>query len=157
MTEEHPTRRELMRPVQLLGLSALAALFAGVVTLVSMGFFQQRFRTQSAHALDTALIVAGITFIVTIVVISLLLLAVKPAEFTTVIDKPVLITEDERAAERAAKAAKPAAAGESGQASPASDAAAASDAEAPASDAEAPEAPRSERGDSTEEGPRAAS
>lgn len=143
MTEEHPTRRELMRPVQLLGLSAVAALFAGVVTLVSMGFFQQRFRTQAAHALDAALIVAGITFIVTIVVISLLLLAVKPAEFTTVIDKPVLISEDDRAAERAVKAAR-AAEGESGQASP-------------ASEAEAPETPGSERGESTEEGPAAAS
>jgi hypothetical protein len=138
MTEEHPTRRELMRPVQLLGLSALAALFAGIVTLVSMGFFQQRFRTQSAHALDMALIVAGITFIVTIVVISLLLLAVKPAEFTTVIDKPVLISEDERAAARVAKAAKDAE-GESARAS------------------DTTEAPGSETGDSTEEGPAAAS
>lgn len=142
MTEEHPTRRELMRPVQLLGLSALAALFAGLVTLVAMGFFQQRFRTQSAHALDTALIVAGITFIATIVIISLLLLAVKPAEFTTVIDKPVLITEDERAAERAAKAAKPAAA----PAAP----------DAPASDAASDPSP-SERGESTEDGSSAAS
>ncbi|WP_052226947.1 hypothetical protein [Microbacterium mangrovi] len=137
MTEEHPTRRELMRPVQLLGLSALAALFAGVVTLVSMGFFQQRFRTQAAHALDTALIVAGITFIATIVIISLLLLAVKPAEFTTVIDKPVLIAEDERAAARAARDA-------AGPAEPAAD--------APASDA-----PEAERGESAEDGPAAAS
>lgn len=152
MTEEHPTRRELMRPVQLLGLSALAALFAGVVTLVSMGFFQQRFRTQAAHALDAALIVTGITFIATIVVISLLLLAVKPAEFTTVIDKPVLITEDERAAERTARAAK-AAERESTQAPAASDAPA-TDGEASASDVQDP---RSERGDSTEDGPSAAS
>jgi hypothetical protein len=129
--------------VQLLGLSALAALFAGGVTLMSMGFFQQRFRTQSAHALDTALVVTGITFIVTIVVISLLLLAVKPAEFTTVIDKPVLISEDDRAAEQAARTAKEQKAASASQAS-----------EAPASDAETP---GSKPGDSTEEGPAAAS
>ena len=42
MTDDKPTRRDLMKPVQLLGLAFGAALFAGVVTLVSMGFFQQR-------------------------------------------------------------------------------------------------------------------
>ena len=40
MTDK-PSRREIMRPVQLLGLAFAAALFAGIVTLVSMGFFQQ--------------------------------------------------------------------------------------------------------------------
>ena len=43
MTEK-PTRRALMKPLHLLGLAFGAALFAGVVTLVSMGFFQQRQR-----------------------------------------------------------------------------------------------------------------
>ena len=41
MTEK-PTRRALMKPLHLLGLAFGSALFAGVVTLVSMGFFQQR-------------------------------------------------------------------------------------------------------------------
>jgi len=145
MSAEHPTRRELMRPVQLLGLSALAALFAGLVTLVSMGFFEQRFPGEALHAVQTALIVAGITFIVTIVVISLLLLAVKPEEFTATIDKPVLISHEEALAEHSraaeAKKARDAASGSAG------------DASGPSDDAD----PRSERGDSTESGPDQAS
>lgn len=136
MSAEHPTRRELMRPVQLLGLSVLAALFAGFVTLLSMGFFQQRFPGEAQHALQMGLIVAGITFIVTIVVISLLLLAVKPEEFTTTIDKPVLISHEDALAEHKAAEARRKARG------------------APASgDAE----PESESGDSTGSGPGSAS
>ena len=42
MSDDRPTRRDLMKPLQLLGLAFAAALFAGIVTLVSMGFFQQR-------------------------------------------------------------------------------------------------------------------
>ncbi len=91
MSKEHPTRRDLMKPVQLLGLALIAALFSGLVTLISMGFFQQRFATQSMHALVVAGIVAGIAFIVTIVVIALLLLAVDPAEITRPLDHPVLL------------------------------------------------------------------
>jgi hypothetical protein len=64
---DHPTRRDLMKPVQLLGLAFLAAAFAFVVTLISMGFFQQRFRDQSLHALQVAGIVGGITFIAGVV------------------------------------------------------------------------------------------
>jgi len=146
MSAEHPTRRELMRPVQLLGLSVLAALFAGLVTLVSMGFFQQRYPGEALHALQAALIVAGITFIVTIVVISLLLLAVKPAEFTTTIDKPVLISHEEALAERSraaeAKKARDTAAGTAQDA---------------ASGASGDADPRSERGDSAAGGPDQAS
>jgi len=91
MTEERPTRRDLMKPVQLLGLALVAALFAGFVTLISMGFFQRRFAAESGHALVVALVVTGITFIVTVVVISLLLLAVNPSEFTKQLDHPVLL------------------------------------------------------------------
>ena len=64
MTDDKPTRRDLMKPVQLLGLAFGAALFAGIVTLVSMGFFQRRSPEQAQAALQLALIVAGITFIV---------------------------------------------------------------------------------------------
>ncbi|MBN9154005.1 MAG: amino acid transporter [Microbacterium sp.] len=91
MSKEHPTRRDLMKPVQLLGLALVASLFSGLVTLISMGFFQQRFASQSPHALVVALVVTGIVFIVTIVVIALLLLAVDPAEVTRELDRPVLL------------------------------------------------------------------
>ncbi len=96
MSDQRPTtRRDLMRPAQLLGLALIAGLFAGVVTLVSMGFFQNRFPGESLHALEVAAVVAGITFIVTVVVIALLLLAVQPSQITHTIDKPVLIARDE--------------------------------------------------------------
>lgn len=95
MSDQRPTRRDLMKPAQLLGLALIAALFAGVVTLVSMGFFQNRFPGESAHALVVAAVVAGITFIATIIVISLLLLAVQPDQITHAVDKPVLIARDE--------------------------------------------------------------
>ncbi len=94
MTDK-PTRRQLMRPVQLLGLAFIAAVFAFVVTLVSMGFFQQRFPGQSEHALVVAGVVAGITFIVVLVVIALLVLAVDPAQVTKTVDRPVLLPEGE--------------------------------------------------------------
>jgi hypothetical protein len=82
-----------MKPVQLLGLAFGSALFAGIVTLVTMGFFQQRFEGQSERALVVAAIVAGITFIVVLVVVALLLLAVDPAQVTKTVDRPVLLPE----------------------------------------------------------------
>lgn len=93
MTEK-PTRRELMKPLHLLGLALLAALFAGVVTLISLGFFQDREPGQSGHALVVGGIVAGVTFIVTLVVIALLLLVVNPADMVAKVDAPVLLPKD---------------------------------------------------------------
>jgi TRAP-type C4-dicarboxylate transport system permease small subunit len=88
-----------MKPVQLLGLAFVAAVFAGVVTLVSMGFFQQKPGDQIQRALVAAAIVAGIAFIVVLVVVALLLLAVDPADVGKTIDRPVLLPEgDEDAA-----------------------------------------------------------
>lgn len=101
---DRPTRRDLMKPMQLLGLAFLAAAFAFVVTLISMGFFQQRYATQSSHALVVAGVVGGITFIVVLLVIALLLLAIDPAQITKQIDRPVLVP-DEDAAPAAAAAA----------------------------------------------------
>ncbi len=89
------SRRELMRPVQLLGLAFGAALFAGLVTLVSMGFFQQVAPNQASTALVVAGIVAGVTFVTTLVVLALLLLAVNPADFTGEMNRPVLLPEDD--------------------------------------------------------------
>ena len=93
MSDDRPTRRDLMKPVQLLGLAFGAALFAGLVTLVSMGFFQQG-AEKAQPALMMALIVAGITFIAVLLIVSLLLLAVDPAQVAKTVDKPVLLPEE---------------------------------------------------------------
>ncbi|WP_438354873.1 amino acid transporter [Microbacterium sp. CJ88] len=97
MTDK-PTRRDLMKPVQLLGLAFGAAVFAGVVTLISMGFFQQRQPGQSERALTVGLIVLGATFIVVLVGLALLLLAVDPAQVTKQVDHPVLYDSDRKRA-----------------------------------------------------------
>lgn len=92
MTDK-PSRREIMRPVQLLGLAFVAAIFAGIVTLVSMGFFQRIPPEDVQNALVVAGIAAGATFVVTLVVLSLLLLAVDPADISKTIDRPVLLDD----------------------------------------------------------------
>ncbi len=95
MSDHKPSRRELMRPVQLLGLAFVAALFAGVVTAVSTGLFQARPADQLQDSLVLALVIAGITFIVTLVVMALLVLAIDPAQVTKTIDKPVLYDDED--------------------------------------------------------------
>lgn len=100
MTEPKPTRRDLLKPVQLVAFAFIAAVFAGVITLVSMGFFQSLTDDQRAHVIIVALIVAGIAFIVTLVGIALLILAVDPAEMSKTVDRPVLLPKDEATADR---------------------------------------------------------
>ncbi|WP_040168073.1 hypothetical protein [Microbacterium gorillae] len=103
MTDEKKptTRRELMRPAQLLGLAFIAAVFAGVVTAVSLGLFQGRGNASQnaqtvAHALIVGGIMAGIVFIVVLLGISMLLLAIKPADVTKTVDHPVLYDSDHK-------------------------------------------------------------
>lgn len=103
MTDSRPHRRDLMKPAQLLGLAFIAALFGGIITLISMGVFQQS-RPVPAGEIDPQLkawivagVVAGIVFIVTLVTIALLLLAVDPAEFGKKVDRPVLVHPDDEA------------------------------------------------------------
>lgn len=93
MTEERPTRRDILKPVQLLGLAFGAALFAGVITLISMGFFQQR--GDAMNAIVVALIIAGVSFIAVLVIVSLLLLAVDPSQLTKSVEKPVLLPDED--------------------------------------------------------------
>lgn len=100
--DRRPTRRDLLKPVQLLGMAFAAAIFAGIVTLVSMGFFQQRTADETQAAVMLALIVAGISFIAVLLIVSLLLLAVDPAQVTKTIDKPVLHDDDDDATDAAA-------------------------------------------------------
>lgn len=95
MTDDKPTRRQLMRPIQLIALALGSALFAGIVTLISMGFFQQAGGDQVPRALLSAVIVFGITFIVVLVTVALLLLAVNPSDVTKTIDRPVLLPDED--------------------------------------------------------------
>ncbi|WZH38271.1 MAG: amino acid transporter [Microbacterium enclense] len=91
---EKPTRRDLMKPVQLLGLAFGAAVFAGFVTLMSMGFFQTRPADQIQRALVVGLVAAGVTFIVVLVSVALMLLAVDPAKVTATVDRPLLLPKE---------------------------------------------------------------
>ena len=94
MSDDRPTRRDLMKPLQLLGLAFGAAAFAGIVTLVSMGFFQQRTAEEAQAAIALALIIAGVSFIAVLLIVSLLLLAVDPAQVAKQVDRPVLLPEE---------------------------------------------------------------
>ncbi|GAB3603333.1 amino acid transporter [Microbacterium aureliae] len=91
---DRPTRRDLMKPVQLIGLAFAAAAFAGVVTLVSMGFFQGGSAEQMQNAVVLALVVGGISFIAVLLIMALLLLAVDPAQVAKTIDRPVLLPDE---------------------------------------------------------------
>jgi hypothetical protein len=94
-SDQHPTtRRDLLKPVQLLGLAFVAAVFAGVIALVSMGIFQDLDAAEREHVIVVSLVVAGIAFIATLVGIALLMLAVDPAQVTKQIDAPVLDRDD---------------------------------------------------------------
>lgn len=95
MTDHRPTRRDIMKPVQLLGFAFAAAAFAGVIALVSMGFFQDLSGDQRAHVVVVTLVVAGIAFIATLVIIALLMLAVDPAQVTKNVDQGVLLPGDD--------------------------------------------------------------
>lgn len=95
MTDDKPTRRDLLKPVQLLGLAFGAAIFTGIVTLVSMGFFQQKPGDEIQRALVVAAVAAGVAFIAVLLIVSLLLLAVDPAQVKKTIDRPVLLDEDD--------------------------------------------------------------
>lgn len=61
-----PSRRDRTRPVELLGLSGVLGLFAGLVVFMS------------TRELVLALIFFGIAFIVSLVVLAMLSLAVQP-------------------------------------------------------------------------------
>ena len=102
MTDKNPTRRDLMRPVQLLGFALLAAVFAGIVTLVSMGVLQDQRPTsdvdQHLRAWGVAAIVAGVTFIATLVIMALSLLVVDPAQVGKQVDRGLLLDPEDDAA-----------------------------------------------------------
>lgn len=89
-----PTRRDILRPVQLLGFAFAAALFAGGITAVSMGAFQAIPGEDVQRAIVVGLIVAGVAFIATLVIIALLMLAVDPSQVAKPVDRPVLYPDE---------------------------------------------------------------
>lgn len=99
MSEKNPTRRDLMRPVHLLGFALLAAVFAGVVTLVSMGVLQEQRPGSDVdmhlRAWAIAGVVAGITFIATLVIMALSLLAVDPAKMSEPVTRGLLLDPED--------------------------------------------------------------
>jgi len=98
MSEPRPTRRDLLKPVQLLSFAFAAALFSGIVALLSMGFFQDLTGDERVHVVVVSLVVAGVAFIATLVIIALSMLAIDPAETTREITHGVLIDDEDAAA-----------------------------------------------------------
>lgn len=96
------TRRELLRPLHLLGIALAAGVFAAVVTLVSTGAFTSRVNDSIARGtyqgltpVVLGLVVGGGAFIVTLLVLSMLILAVDPREYQEkTLDRPVLYDGD---------------------------------------------------------------
>lgn len=93
MSAHQPTRRELLKPVQLLGFAFGAAAFAGFISLMSMGFFQALDGAERQHVIVVSLIVAGIAFIASLVILALLMLAVDPAQVAKQVERPVLLPD----------------------------------------------------------------
>lgn len=88
------SRRDLMRPVQLIGIAFITAAFAGLVTAMTMGAWQSIPGEDMARAWAVAGIVAGIAFIAMLLILSLLLLAIDPAEVEKPVDRPVLLRDE---------------------------------------------------------------
>ncbi|GAB3597634.1 hypothetical protein [Microbacterium tumbae] len=107
MTDDKPTRRELLRPLHLLGIAAVCGVFAAIVTLVSTGAFTSRVNIAIAAGdyegltpIALALVVGGGAFIATLLILSMLILAVDPAQYQQEeLDRPVLYDEEDAAAE----------------------------------------------------------
>ncbi|HLT68009.1 MAG TPA: amino acid transporter [Microbacterium sp.] len=95
MTEKNTTRRDLMKPVHLLGWSFVAALFAGFVTAMAMGAFTEAGGDIVQSAWRVAAIVAGVTFIVVVLSLALLLLAVDPRDVDKQHNTGVLLPEEQ--------------------------------------------------------------
>ena len=102
MSEKKSTRRELLRPLHLLGIALAMGVFAAVVTLVSTGAFTSRVNNAISNGTYTGLtpivlglVVGGGAFIVTLLVMSMLILAVDPREYEQeTLERPVLYDEE---------------------------------------------------------------
>lgn len=102
MSEKKSTRRELLRPLHLLGIALGTGVFAAVVTFVSTGAFTTRVNNAIANDTYTGLtplmlglVVGGGAFIVTLLIMSILILAVDPREYEhETLARPVLYDEE---------------------------------------------------------------
>jgi len=97
MSDEKPTRRDILRPLHLLGIALVCGVFAAVVTLVATGAFTSRVNTAIANGtydgltpIALGLVVGGGAFIVTLLFLAMLILVVDPADVTKTVDRPVL-------------------------------------------------------------------
>lgn len=106
MSDEKPTRRDILRPLHLLGIALGCGVFATVVTLVSTGAFTARVNTAIANGtydgltpFALGLVVGGGAFIATLLILAMLMLAVDPADVTKTIDRPVLFDAEDDADE----------------------------------------------------------
>lgn len=103
MTDQKPTRREILRPLHLVGIALGCGVFAAVVTMISTGAFTSRVNSSLARGTYTdlppvalGLVVGGIAFIVTLLGLAMLMLAVNPSDVTKTIDRPVLYDPEEK-------------------------------------------------------------
>ncbi|WP_102193506.1 hypothetical protein [Microbacterium aurantiacum] len=101
MSDEKPTRRDILRPLHLLGIALACGIFAMVVTLVSTGAFTARVNAAIAAGtydgltpIALGLVVGGGAFIATLLILAMLILAVDPAEVTKTVDRPVLFDKE---------------------------------------------------------------
>lgn len=102
MSEKKAKRRELLRPLHLLGIALVCGIFAAVVTLVSTGAFTSRVNAsidngtyQGLTPVTLGLVIGGGAFIVTLLIMSMLILAVDPRDYQDeTLDRPVLYDEE---------------------------------------------------------------
>ncbi|MFD5214207.1 hypothetical protein [Microbacterium sp. NPDC058345] len=113
MTDRKPTRREILRPLHLVGIALAAGIFATVVTLVSTGAFTSRVNLAIAKGtyegltpIGLGLVIGGASFIVTLLGLAMLMLAVDPADVTKRVDRPVLFDPEDSAAPSTEKRAE---------------------------------------------------
>lgn len=97
MTDDKPTRRDILRPLHLLGIALGCGVFAAIVTLVSTGAFTARVNDAIARGtydgltpIALGLVVGGAAFILTLLILAMLILVVDPADVTKTVDRPVL-------------------------------------------------------------------
>ncbi|WP_227529624.1 hypothetical protein [Microbacterium tenebrionis] len=115
MSDKKSTRRELLRPLHLLGIALAAGIFAAVVTLVSTGAFTARVNNAIANGtyqgltpVGLGLVIGGGAFIVTLLILSMLILAVDPRQYDEkTLDRPVLFDEDADASAAGPETSRP--------------------------------------------------
>lgn len=110
MSDQKPSRRDILRPLHLLGIALACGVFAMVVTLVSTGAFTARVNTAIANGtyqgltpFALGLVVGGGAFIATLLILAMLILAVDPADVTKTVDRPVLYDPEPDASDAKAK------------------------------------------------------